>query len=154
MDVKLVTQSAKRVAAVSHKGPYGQINEAFQRLDAIARSSGWDKLHGLALVAIFHDDPKSVPPDELRSEAGLVVPEDLKLPATVAEVTIPAGRYARTEHAGAYERLPDTWARFMGEWLPESGHRLRDGVSYEHYKNTPADVAPADLRTDLYIPIE
>jgi AraC family transcriptional regulator len=154
MVVQLVAQPAQRVAAASHRGPYNQIGEAFVRLDAVARSSGWHDLDGLALIAIYHDDPESTPVDELRSDAGLVVPADLALPASLVERTIPAGRYARAEHAGPYDRLGDTWARFMGEWLPASGCRVRDGLSYEHYRNTPAQVAPADLRTDLYLPIE
>ncbi|MBW8770935.1 MAG: GyrI-like domain-containing protein, partial [Gemmatimonadetes bacterium] len=33
-------------------------------------------------------------------------------------------------HIGPYEQLGDTWARFMGEWLPASGRRMAYGVSY------------------------
>lgn len=153
MVVQVVTQPAQRVAAVSHRGPYQQIGEAFMRLDRIARESGLDKLPGIALVGIFHDDPAVVPADQLRAEAGLVVPAAAALPSSLTEVTIPAGRYARTEHRGPYERLGETWTR-LREWLPANGHRMRDGASYEQYKNTPAQVAPADLRTDLYLPVE
>jgi AraC family transcriptional regulator len=154
MLVDVVTQPTLRVAAVPHRGPYGQIAEAFGRLGAIAGPAGWFALPGLAMVAIYHDDPESVAPDDLRSDAGLVVPAEIDLPHTVVERTLPAGRYARTEHAGPYDRLGDTWTRFMGEWLPASGHRIRAGVSYECYKNTPMETPPDALRTDLYVPIE
>jgi AraC family transcriptional regulator len=154
MLVDVVTQPTLRVAAVPHRGPYSQISEAFGRLGAIAGPAGWFALPGPAMVAIYHDDPESVAPDDLRSDAGLVVPGEIDLPQTVVERTLPAGRYARTEHAGPYDRLGDTWARFMGEWLPASGHRIRAGVSYECYKNTPMETPPDALRTDLYVPIE
>ena len=41
----------------------------------------------------------------------------------------------------------------MGEWLPSSGNRVRDGASYEVYRNNPSNARPDELRTDLYIPI-
>jgi AraC family transcriptional regulator len=66
---------------------------------------------------------------------------------------MPAGRYATTTHVGPYETLGDTWARFFGEWLPASGHRIGPGVSYEIYRNDPTKVPKDQLRTDLYISI-
>jgi DNA gyrase inhibitor GyrI len=41
----------------------------------------------------------------------------------------------------------------MGQWLPASGHHVGSGSSYELYRNTPADVPPHELRTELYLPI-
>jgi AraC family transcriptional regulator len=41
----------------------------------------------------------------------------------------------------------------MGGWLPRSGQRMRDGVSYEIYRNTPADVPKEELVTELYLPL-
>ena len=64
-----------------------------------------------------------------------------------------AGRYATTLHIGSYKGLGDTWARLMGEWLPKSGERLAQGVSYEIYRNAPGDVPEAELRTELYMPL-
>ena len=62
-------------------------------------------------------------------------------------------RYARTVHEGSYELLGDAWARFTGQWLPSSGERLGDGLSYEIYLNTPMEVAEQQLRTELYLPL-
>ena len=50
------------------------------------------------------------------------------------------------------EQLGDTWARFMGEWLPASGRRMNGGVSYEVYHNTPMDT-PNTTPPSLYWPI-
>jgi hypothetical protein len=64
----------------------------------------------------------------------------------------PGGGYACTTHERPYEPLGDAWARFMGEWFPGSGHRLRDGGSYEIYRNTPASVPLGKLETELRSP--
>ena len=81
------------------------------------------------------------------------VAADKVLPPTVGENLLPAGQYACTMHEGGYDRIGDTWARFMGQWLPQSGHRLADSPSFERYLNTPMDVPVDQLRTELYIPL-
>ena len=156
--IEIETHPEQRVAAVRHVGPYNQISEAFARLGELAGK------HGLfaqaaqrggppKMVGLYYDDPESTPAGELRSDAGLVVPEGVPLPDGLTEVRIPAGRYAKTVHAGPYEQLGDAWSRLMGGWLPSSGERMAEGPSYEVYRNTPMDTAPADLRTELYLPL-
>jgi len=75
------------------------------------------------------------------------------MPEGLVEQRIPAGRYASALHVGPYEKLGDAWARFMGEWLPASGHRMGTGPSYEIYLNDPMKVPKHELRTEMYIPI-
>ena len=152
MEIEIKEMPELRVATVSHVGPYNRISEAFARLGEIA---GREQLVGPSaeMLGIYHDDPEITPAAELRSEAALTVPPDAKLPKELGERRVPGGRYASTRHVGPYEELPDAWARFMGQWLPRSGHRLRESVSYEIYRNTPADVPKEKLETELYIPL-
>jgi AraC family transcriptional regulator len=154
MNVEIVQMPGMRLAAVPHVGPYNQIPLAFERLGEIAGSAGLLRQPDAAMLAMYHDDPESTPEQELRSHAAIVVPEEVPLPAGLVEQRLPAGRYAHTLHIGPYEQLGDAWARFMGEWLPASGHRIGDGVSYEIYLNTPAEVPKEELRTEMYIPID
>ena len=153
MQVETESYPELRVAAVRHIGPYIRINEAFARLDQLAVPKQLFRWPGMAMVAMFYDDPDTTPADQLRSDAGLVVPNDLTLPDGLTEQRIPAGEYASTTHVGPYEQLGDTWARCMGEWLPASGRRLGPGVSYEVYHNTPMDTPKEKLRTELRIPL-
>lgn len=152
MDVKIKQMPELRVGAVRHTGPYNQIRQAFERLGSIAGPAGLER-PGATMLAIYHDDPDTTPPDQLRSDAAIVVPEHVPLPKGLVEQRIAAGRYACTVHVGPYEELGDAWARFMGEWLPASGHRIGRGVSYEIYRNTPATVPKEALRTEMYISI-
>ena len=153
MEVEIKGMPELRVATVRHVGPYNQIPQAFGRLGSIAGPAGLVDRPEAMMMAIYYDDPESTDPDQLRSDAGLVVAEDTVLPDGLTEQRMPAGRYATTTHVGPYETLGDTWARFFGEWLPASGHRLGPGVSYEIYRNDPTKVPKHELRTDLYISI-
>jgi AraC family transcriptional regulator len=151
MQVEIETKPELRVFGVRHLGPYNQIPLAFARLGELLAGSGLER--GCPMIAIYHDDPEVVPPEQLRADAALVVPDGAPLPPGLTEQRIAAGRYARTLHTGPYELLGDAWARFMGEWLPASGQRLRPGVSYECYRNTPAQVQSIELLTELYLPL-
>jgi AraC family transcriptional regulator len=152
MDVDIKDMPRLRVATVRHVGPYNQIPKAFEHLGAIAGRAGLLPRVG-AMIAIYYDDPETTPQDELRSDAALVVPEDVRLPEGLVEQHLPAGRYAHTVHVGPYEHLGDVWARFLGEWLPASGNRIGEGVSYEIYVNNPMQVPKNELRTELYLPL-
>jgi AraC family transcriptional regulator len=154
MDVEIKEMPELRVGAVHHVGPYNTIPQAFEKLGSLAGPAGLTEKKGASLMGIYYDDPETTPQDRLRSDAAIVVPDDAKLPQGLEEQRIPAGRYAHTLHVGPYEQLGDVWARFMGEWLPSSGHRIRDGASLEIYQNTPLTAPKDQLRTDLYIPIK
>ena len=153
MNVDIKEMPELRVAAVRHVGPYNLISQAFERLGSIVEHRGLFNPPDTMMVGIYHDDPDSTPPDQLRSDAGLVAPGGMVLPEGLTEQRIPAGRYASTVHIGPYEQLGDAWVRFFGEWLPSSGHRLGPGVSFEIYRNTPGEVPKEQLRTEIYIPI-
>jgi AraC family transcriptional regulator len=153
MKVEIKEMPELRLGSVRHVGPYNRITEAFGRLhDIAARAS----LHGpdATLLAIYHDDPEITPAAELRSEAAITLPRGAAVPRGLEERRLRAGRYACTTHVGPYEQLGDAWVRLIGDWLPRSGHRMRDAESFELYRNTPADTKADELVTELYVPIE
>lgn len=152
VQVEIIDRPELRVATVAHRGAYHRISEAFARLGALAGAAGLLRERP-TMLAIYHDEPETTPEAELRSEAGVVVPSDAELPDGLTETRLPAGRYARALHVGPYENLGDTWARLMGQWLPQSGHRFGEGLAYEIYYGTPADTPPDELRTELYLPL-
>ncbi len=152
MHVSIEPRPAIRIAAVRHRGPYPTISQAFAKLGAAAGPAG---LIGpsTVMLAIYYDDPDSTPPEELRSDAGISVPEEATLPAGVDEQRVPAGQYARYLHVGPYSGLGDAWSRLMGQWLPGSGHRIGEGATYEVYLDDPRTTPPDQLRTELYLSI-
>ncbi|WP_141715442.1 GyrI-like domain-containing protein, partial [Burkholderia ubonensis] len=40
-----------------------------------------------------------------------------------------------------------------GDWLRHSGREAADAPPFELYLNTPMDAAPADLRTEIHLPL-
>lgn len=152
MQVTVQRMPTKRVFAVAHSGPYNMIGTAFSRLNELLSAATLDPSHWLEMVAIQYDDPETVPAAQLRSEAGIVVPEHVKqIPHGLHEVMIPAGVYASFTHQGPYDRLGDAWGRFMGQWLVKSGRQLGTGPCYERYLNTPEHAAPEALLTELHL---
>lgn len=152
MDVTIENRPPLRVFFVRHVGAYSRISEAFARLEELAGAAGLLDASAKRL-AVYRDDPKTTPEAQLRSDAGVIVPEGAPLPAGLGELRIAGGRHARAVHLGPYEGLGDAWARLKKEWLPKSGERLGNGVTYEVYLNTPMEVRPEELVTELYLPL-
>ncbi len=143
-----------RVATTRHIGSYAAIPEAFDRLGVVAEAEGLHEGPDAGVVGIYHDDPLTKREEELRSDAGIVVPEGRAIPASLTEQRIPAGRYATFVHVGPYAELGESWRRFRSEWIPAAGLKVSEGPSFERYLNMPGEVPPEDLRTELYIPID
>jgi AraC family transcriptional regulator len=147
MDVTITEQPERRIAGIRHIGPYQQIGKAFGSLGGILKTP---PPPGSQMIALFHDDPSITPPDQLRSEAGMTLPDNARTPDGLIEQRIPAGRYARVLHKGSYEGLPATWNALKSDWLPASGHKMAH-PSYEVYLNNPMTTEKSELLTEIYL---
>jgi AraC family transcriptional regulator len=141
---------ARRLAAVPHVGAYWAIGKAFAELQERAGALGL--LAGAQTVAVFHDDPDTVPESDLRSTAAVIVPADAPI-GDLEESSLPGGRYLRAEFIGEYGGLPEAWRSLYAKHIPDGGHELREGVCFEIYVTAHGEVPPEQMRTDLYIPI-
>ena len=153
MQIEIETLPALRLATVTHLGPYNQIGAAFQKLGSIAGQAGLFGNPDAVMIATYDQDPEGVPVEELRSRAGITLPETAPLPAGTEEQRIAAGTYARYTHIGGFEKLGDVWSRFMGEAIPASGHRVADGPAIEIYRSDMRTTPKDELRTDLLVPL-
>lgn len=144
---------AIRVAALKHAGDYQKIGGTFERLTAMAAGQG---LLGPStrFFGIYHDDPDATPERSLRSEACLTVPADWMPSGELELRDIRGGRYAVVLHVGPYAELGRGYAWLFGEWLPGSGEEAADAPCVEEYLNDPRAVAPAELRTEIRLPLE
>ncbi len=150
--VTLKTIPDLEVVSIKHQGAYNKIGQAYDQL------FGWLGKHGLLdahmrVLSIGYDDPATVPADELRSRACAAVSKSCTPEAPVECVIIEGGRYAVLRYKGSYEALPAIYQWLFGTWLLQSGCELRDAPPFEEYLNTPLDTAPADLLTDIYLPL-
>ncbi len=101
-----------------------------------------------------HDDPTVTPVEKLRYDACITVDRDVQPTGDIGVQTIDGGRFAVFVHEGPYGDLSRTYAAIYGQWLPQSNEQLRDASCFEKYLNSPDQVAPAELRTEIWIPIK
>ncbi len=88
MNVEIQKLDPLRTVAVRHIGPYNRISEAFGRLGEIVGPANLFKARPM-MLAIYHDDQETTPERDLRSDAALVVGEDVKIPAGAHGATHP-----------------------------------------------------------------
>jgi AraC family transcriptional regulator len=151
--IAIETLPATRCASVAHRGPYLHIDQAMGRLfTALAAQKLMTA--DQAMRALFFDDPDLVPVGALRSRACSPVAEDLPLAAPLEETVLRGGLYARLRYRGPYADMRGAYRWLLGVWLPRSGYEPDDDPIFEAYLNNPQSVAPADLMTDIHLPLK
>jgi AraC family transcriptional regulator len=158
MQVEIKTVESHPMIALRHLGPYHEVGRAFSAL------KGWLGKQGLddfvtGSYGLSYDDPGSVPAAELRYDACATLRDGAKLPPGglpegMRLDTLPGGRFACALLEGSYTGMQDTFHRLFGLWLPESGEELDGRACMEWYLNDPMEVAEADLRTLICIPLK
>jgi AraC family transcriptional regulator len=102
-----------------------------------------------------HDDPDVTPPEKLRYDACITVGEDVEPAGNVGVQTVAGGRYAVTTHVGPYAGLADTYGLPCGQWLPAQNlEPAADRPALEFYVDDPETTPEAELRTEIYVPVE
>ncbi len=151
--VEIITLPKLRVAAIRHRGDYQLTSKAFERLMTVAATTGLLRPN-TRTIGIYHDDPVSVPQDELRSTACISVPDEWTPSDELVEAHIEGGRYARIVHTGPYTELKTAYDWLYQTWLPESSEEPRNLPCLEEYLNDPRQVLAKDLETAVMMPLE
>ena len=151
VNVVIQDRAPMRIAAIAHRGPYNQISRAFERLYAWAGPRGVARL-GAKGVAIFFDDVRATAPADLRSEAGITVGPEVTGEGDIIVREVPGGRHAMLLFKGPYAQIFSVMGELYG-WLATSGEEPADAPQFEVYLNDPHDTAPADLLTEICLPL-
>jgi len=141
-----------RLAGVEHTGSYMAIGKAFETAYAHAAGRG---LVGPSTrwIAEYRDDPFLIRESQLSSRAGLSLPEGAHAPPLLVGFEVGGGACAVLRHRGPYATMRAAYQWLYGTWLVESGRAPADSPVFEEYLNHPRDTAPADLLTDICLPI-
>jgi len=153
MNVTLKTIPHRRVAFMRHTGPYAEVGATWDKLLAALGPEGWIG-SDTVFIGICHDDPEVTPPEKIRYDACVTVDDRFVPAGAVGVQTVAGGDYAVTTHFGPYARLGETYAQVLGQWLPRSGRTLRSTPCFEIYLNSPENTEPAELLTDIHVPLE
>ena len=150
MEVRIETIDEMQVARVRHVGPYDEVGRCFERLFEWAASVG---VRPGRVLSLSYDDPGTVAQENLRSDACLELRTGISALPGIGVETLDAGRYAIHTHRGPYDGIPEAYRRLCASWLPQSGEEMDDRPCMEIYCNTPLDTPPAELLTDLCLPL-
>jgi len=146
MSVEIRELEPMTAACIRHISVYRKIGPVFGQL------AEWAGRTGIAgsMLANFFDDPHKVPEDQLRSDAGVVVPGPVEVEPPVEIRQIEGGTYVVWTHVGHYEGLADAWFQFFVKHLPEAGITPRVGPCFEVYLDDPETTPWERVRTELY----
>lgn len=151
-DIEIVEAPKRRLAAIFHKGPYIGIGKHFAMLGTIANTRGlWPEVKNV--LGVYCDDPNAVAQSNLRSYAGYEVSDNFELMEETKELIIKGGAYGVLHYKGPYTSMQPAYNYLFGDWLANSGRQLRDEPAYELYLNSPKDTEPAELLSDIYMPL-
>ena len=110
----------------------------------------------MRMVGVYLDDPATVSASALRAFAGLQGAGAVDVDAWQPPLQtwhLPAGLCAVLRYRGPYASMHAAYRWLFGQWLPSSGQQPADQPIYEDYLNDPRQVLPADLLTDIHLPL-
>ena len=152
-DVMIRRTAALAIAGIPYRGPYEAIGDAFRRMHEVLTERALYR-DGQQNVAVYFSDVAVTPPAECLGMAGRSVVPATPVASPLERFELAAGDYAVLRHRGPYADLGASNAWLMGTWLPASGRAAAEQPCYEIYLNTPMDAEPADLVTDIYLPLK
>jgi len=152
-EVEIRKLTRTRAATIPHKGSYMEIGRAFEKLFGTLAARNLLQ-PGIRMIGIFYDDVASVPEAELRSRAAIIGADSMPIEAPLEPAIIAGGDYAVIRHKGPYADMKPAYEWLYGSWLPRSGREPGDAPCLEEYLNSPRDTPPADLLSDIYLPLK
>ncbi len=149
LPARIAPLPARRLAVLHQTGPYNG-STVFAKLLRAAQAQG---LPYQPIFGLSYDDPALVPPESLRSAAGVGIAPDTTPAPPLALLDLPASRTATFAYRGPNERLGLAYDWIFGHWLPASGEAPANLPALNIYYDNPQTTAPEDLRTDICIPL-
>ncbi|WP_210188255.1 GyrI-like domain-containing protein [Bosea sp. OK403] len=145
--VTIVEQPTQRLQALRHVGSFATIPHTHRQLRLHAGTRAISEKWGASF-----GNPRYA--DRFRYYAAIASPDPWPEGSEVETLEIPGGRYAVHRLVGPYTRINAAAQAIYTRWMPGSGYEPDDRPTLEHYLDTSSrGIAPAALRTDLFIPI-
>ena len=140
------------VAFIRHVGPYESVTDTlWHRLENWATSKRLP--HDLIFLGIAHDAPGVTPPERLRFDAAVVVPEPFAPEGAVGHQVLGPGEFAMTTHVGHYRTLPEAYASIVQRVVQLKKFRLGGLPAIEFYRTTRVDASHEMNHTEIYLPV-
>ena len=130
-----------------------EYDQAWYRLLEYAQEKGVlnDRTEYLGLS---FDDPAITKDEQCRFYACITVEEPLKPEGEFGSLSVEGGKYAIFTHKGPYSGLHGLYQSICFDWIPKNAITFGKGISFEKYVNSPDEVSPGELITEVFIPIQ
>lgn len=147
------TLPARRAAALMHVGPYEESDACFQKMLGLTTQHNlWPNVRGM--IGVHYSDPNVTPKAELKMHAGVILADGCAVSDELEEVRLEGGAHAVLTYKGPYTSIKVAYDYLFGKWLPETESEPADSPCYEVYLNSPNEVAPAELLTEICLPLK
>ncbi|HEX5738388.1 MAG TPA: AraC family transcriptional regulator [Hydrogenophaga sp.] len=140
------------LAGMAHRGNYMRIGKAFESSQIHLAAQGLMR-QDTRWIGQYLDDPSAFPEAQLNSRAGLSIPAGADIAPPLQRFTVGGTPCAVLRYQGPYPNMRDAYQWLYGTWLVASGHALADQPVFEEYHNNPRTSSPADLLTDICLPL-
>jgi effector-binding domain-containing protein len=152
-EVTIADVGPQTVVGMRKRGTYAQIRPMIAQIRQYIEASGAGAAGPPTFVC--HESPKEVVRANLQRNADV----EVAIPVTksvegIDEVTcyeLPGGPMVKIVHEGPYEKSAGAY-KTLFTWIAEH-HKKVAGPVREVYLNDPKDVAPEELRTEIYAPV-
>jgi len=143
-----------RMAGIRKTTSIQQIGESMK--EAFCQAEEAFKKHGLPIeeagISVYHKfDMKAGTFDYT---AGWLLPESAgDAPAEMASWSIPTLQALRVDHVGSYDNVGNAWSTAHQVSRYKKLKQSKVGT-FEIYRNDPGETAPADLQSEIYLPLK
>ncbi|MGD9964902.1 MAG: GyrI-like domain-containing protein [Hyphomonadaceae bacterium] len=153
MQVEIVNFPLTRVAAIDHFGSPATEHDTVRRLVAWKLRENLTDPVRYRHYGVHFTDPGTTAPEDHHVQFCISVEEAVRPnDFGVVDATIPPHRCALARDLGS--RHDNKAAAFLYEqWLPKSGETQASYPIFFHYVNVGPNLAPAQMITDVYLPL-
>ena len=103
-------------------------------------------------VSVYYNSPNEMKPEELKWAFGFTVTQDAKVKDPVKLAEFKNKKAVVYLHIGPYEDLPKAAAKAV-KFVETNGYEIV-WPTYDRYLNSPQQVQPNELKTELVIPVK
>lgn len=152
LQVEVVSLEPFEVVALRNRGAFADLDQAYGALFEWAASAGLvERIVGLH--GIPWGDHRDVAPEALAFDCAIRLDTAAAPDAPLRREWLEGGLFARLRHVGPYEGLEDAVDGVLADWLPDSGHALRDAPIRYDFLDDPETVPAPLLRADILAPL-
>ncbi|WP_044173212.1 DNA gyrase inhibitor SbmC [Phytobacter massiliensis] len=153
MEYNIRSFEKRKVAGFHLVGPWGStVPQGFKQLSLWVQSQ---QVPAQEWIAVYYDNPDEVPPEKLRADAVVTVPEGFVIPDNspgVILTEIPGGAYAVARARVYNDDYEAPWRQFITALLADAQYQIAPRPCLEVYLNCAEEDGFWEI--DMYIPVE